>query len=450
MEAQLEQLGDQRVRLTVPVPAGEVKHAVDHAAHDLAERVKVPGFRAGKVPPEVLRSRIGKERLYSEAVESHISNWFWSAARGSRLRPARSPDFSYELPASDEQDWVFTAEFPVQGPVAPADWHELEVPRVAVEVDEEFVGAGLEALQETVATLSRVEGRPARTGDVAVVDIISDAGPGQRDYVVELGGERLVDEIEAGVRDLVPGESRQVAWDVSEGVKRYATVTLKELFEKVLPPLDDELARAASEFETLEALRVDVEARIRMLLEGEAESRFRSDAVDELVKASNVEPAELVVEVRTRELLNAFLRRLESSGIDAAAYLQMSGISGAELERTLWAEATQSIGRELVLEGVADRLGLEVTDEDIRAELRESGESDAEIEEFLASGLADRVRHDLRLRQAVDRIAAEVKPISPELAEARERLWTPEKEAAGGPEKKLWIPGSSTNEGVVG
>jgi hypothetical protein len=102
-----------------------------------------------------------------------------------------------------------------------------------------------------------------------------------------------------------------------------------------------------------------------------------------------------------------------------------------------------------VLEGAADRLGLEVTDDDIRAELRESGESDEEIDEFLASSLADRARHDLRLRLAVDRIAAEVKPISRELAEARERLWTPDKDAAGAPEKKLWTPGSSKDEGVV-
>src|SRR5580704_14359937 len=129
MDARLEQLDDQRVRLTVPVPAGEVRHAVSHAAHDLAERVKIPGFRAGKVPAEVLVSRIGKERLYSEAVESHISNWFWSAARVSRLRPAASPDFAYELPTSDERDWIFTAEFPVQGPAEPADWRELEIPR---------------------------------------------------------------------------------------------------------------------------------------------------------------------------------------------------------------------------------------------------------------------------------------------------------------------------------
>jgi trigger factor len=448
MDAQVEQLDGYRVRLTVDVPAGEVKHAVAHAAQDLAERVKVPGFRAGKVPAEVLVSRVGKERLFSEAVESHISSWFWSAARGSRVRPAETPNFAYELPTSDENDWIFTAEFPVQAPAEPADWRELEIPRFEAEVSEELVTAGLEALQGTVASLSNVEGRSARPGDVAVVDVISDGGPGQRDYVVELGSERLVDEIEEGIRDLAPGESQQVSWGLSDSSERSATVTLKQLFEKVLPPLDDELARAASEFDTLEELRRSIEQRIRTLLEEEVESRFRSDAIDELVSASKVKPAELVVEVRTRELLSAFLRQLDARGIDPNAYLQMAGISGAELQKTLWAEAAHSIGRELVLEGAADKLGIVVSDDDIRGELREGGESDEEIDEFLASGLADRIRHDLRLRRAVDRIASEVKPISKELAAARERLWTPEKEAAAAPEKTLWTPGSK-DEGVV-
>src|SRR5579863_293434 len=187
MSTQIERLDGERVRLRVDVPAGEVKHAVSHAANDLAERVKVPGFRAGKVPTEVLVSRIGKERLYSEAIESHISSWFWSAARVQRLRPSQAPDFAYELPRNDDEDWVFTAEFPVQGPVEPMDWSGLEVPKLEVEVSDDLIASGLTALQGTVASLSPVDDRPAREGDVVVVDVIADGGAGQRDYVVELG-----------------------------------------------------------------------------------------------------------------------------------------------------------------------------------------------------------------------------------------------------------------------
>src|ERR1700759_841632 len=129
MESQVEELAGDRVRLTVEVSADDVQHAVAHATHDLAERVKIPGFRRGKVPTPVLVSRVGKERLYSEAVESHIGTWFWSAARRSRVRPVEQPSYDYELPENDDEAWKFTAEFAVQQHPEPADWTQLEVPK---------------------------------------------------------------------------------------------------------------------------------------------------------------------------------------------------------------------------------------------------------------------------------------------------------------------------------
>jgi trigger factor len=448
MEAQLERLEGDRVRLTVEVPPGEVHHAVEHATHDLAGRVKVPGFRAGKVPEQVLVSRIGKQRVYTEAVESHIGGWFRSAARTRRVRPAEPPSFDYELPTTAERSWTFTAEFPVQPAVEPADWTELEVPRMEVTVreDDELVEAELSVLQEISAPLAPVEGRPARPGDVAVVDIISRDGTGQRDYVVELGTRRLVGEIEAGILNLEPGRDRQVSWERGDDATQTATVTLKELHEKVLPPLDDQVARAASEFDTLDELRADIVRRVTELLEREAESQFRLRAVDALIRASDVAPAPLAVEWRTEELITAFLRQLDAQGIDPAAYLRMMGVTGEQLERRFWEEAAGSIARELVLEGVADKLEIEVTDDDIRSDLLDEGEDEEEIDEFIAAGGADRVRQDLRLRRAVDRIVAEVKPISPELAEARESIWTPGKEQGASPEKTLWVPGSVDKE----
>jgi trigger factor len=443
METQLEQLEGDRARLTVEVPADDVHHAVEHATHDLAERVRVPGFRPGKVPRPVLISKIGKQRVYTEAIESHIGSWFWSAAARERARPADQPEFQYELPTSDSEAWSFTAEFAVQAKPEPADWTALEVPKRDVEVPEEVLTSQLEGMQRIAAELSPVEGRTAREGDVAVVDIVSDEGA-SRDLVVELGSERLVEEIENGILRRLVGETTDVTWELGDGSMRGASVTLKELFEKVLPPLDDELARATSEFDTLEELRADLEGTIREQLEDEAEGDFRQAAVDELVKASKVEPAGLVVEVRTRELLSAFIRNFEARGIDAAAYLQATGVSPAALEQRLREEARQSIARELVLEAVVDRLGIEVTDDEIREQLREQGEDDKDIEEFIDAGGADRVRNDLRMKKAVDRIAEEVKPIAPELAEARESIWTPDKgEPAAGKETKLWTPGSA-------
>jgi trigger factor len=441
MATQVEQLADDRVRLTVDVPAHDVHHAVEHAANDLAQNVRIPGFRKGKVPRPLLVQRIGKERLYAEAVESHIGGWFWNAATRARVNPIAQPEYEYELPSSESDDWSFSATVEVQPKPEPADWTTLEVPRQEAEVPTEAVDAELETLQRIAGELIPVEGRPARDGDTVVVDLVADDGTAQRDCVLELGSERLVEEIENGIRGLSAGESREIAYELADGSTRKATVVLKELKERVLPPLDDELAKAASEFDTFDALRTEIEERLTGEIADELEGLFRAAAVDELVRATNFMPTGPLVELRTRELLNGLARSLQQRGIDANTYLQVTGQSPEELEQRLRAEATMSVARELVLEAVADKLGIEVIDDEIREELRAAGEDDEDIEEFIAQGGADSVRGDIRLKKALDRVAADVKPIAPDLHEARESIWTPEKEQpAEAP--KLWTPGS--------
>jgi trigger factor len=440
MAAQVQELTENKVKLTVDVPAHDMHHAVEHAANDLAATVRIPGFRKGKVPMPLLLQRIGKDRLYAEAVESHIGGWFWNAAASARVNPIAQPEYEYDLP-SDSSDWSFSATVEVQPKPEPADWTTLEVPKHEAEVPEEAVQAELEMLQRIAAEIVPVEGRPAQDGDTVVVDLIAEDGSAQRDYVVELGSERLVEEIENGIRGLATGESREIAYELADGTRRAATVAVKELKERVLPPLDDELAKAGSEFDTLSDLRSDIEGRLRAQIDDELDGLFRAAAIDELVRASNFQAAGPLVEARTRELLNGLARSLQQRGVDADSYLQLTGQTPEVLEQRLRAEASMSVSRELVLEAVADKLGIQVKDDEIAEELRVAGESDEDIAEFIEQGGADRVRDDIRLKKALDRIAAEVTPIAPDLHEARESIWTPEKEQA--PDApKLWTPGT--------
>ena len=428
-------------RLQISVPPETVADFEDQAAKKYASQVNLPGFRKGKAPMPLLVQRIGRDRIYAEAVDSHIGSWFWNAAARSRVQPVEQPRYEYDLPSSDKQDWRFTAEFAVQPKPEPADWTQLEVPKPEIEVPEEVVQAHLEELQHTAGELVPVDGRPAQDGDTVVVDLVAEDGQAQRDYVVEVGGARLVEEIENAIRGLGVGESREVVYELGEGSRRQATVTVNEIKVKVLPPLDDEVALATSEFSTLDELRRDLEQRIREQLEEEAEGQFRAAALDELVKATGVQPAGPLVEARTRELVTGLARSLQARGIDANTYLQVTGQTPELLEQRLRAEAAQSVARELVLEAVADKLGLEVSDDEIREELRTAGEADSDIDAFVAEGGADRVRDDLRMKKALDRVAAEVTPISPDLHEARESIWTPEQDRPAA-DTKLWTPAS--------
>jgi trigger factor len=446
MATQVEELPDNKVRLTVEVPQEDLEHAVEHATSDLADSVKVPGFREGKVPPEVLQARLGRERIFKEAVESHIGGWFMNAAATTRIRPIAAPEYDYELPTSEDEEFQFTATVPVQPKPEPADWTELEVPYAEPEIPEGLIDQELEELRASVAELAPVEGRPARTGDVLVVDALDEAGEGQRDLVVELGSGRLVEEIERALTGASQGETKEVEFELADGSTGTAKVEVKELKEKVLPPLDDELAKAASEFDTLEELRADIERRIQEVLEEEAETQFRSAAVDRLVEASNVQVGGPLVEARTRELLNGLGRSLERRGISAEAYFQLSGQTADQLVERMGAEAALSVARELVLEAVADQLGLEVSDEEIEELIREQAElqgddADEAIKQVFSDDRQEALRGDLRLRKALDRVAAEAKRVPVEVARAREEIWTPDKETPK-TETKLWTPGS--------
>jgi trigger factor len=448
VQTQVEELGGDRVRLTVEVPSAEVKHAVEHAASDLAGSLKIPGFRKGKVPMPVLISRVGKERLMSEAVDSHIGGWFWNAAAGSRIRPVTQPEYDYELPSSSEDAFAFTAEVGVQPKADPADWTTLEVPAEEPDVPAELVDHELEALRSSVAELVPVDGRGAREGDALVIDADVDGsdGEGQRDLVVTLGAGRLLPDLEAGIAGMTIGETKDIEYALPEGETSTARVTVKELKEPVLPPLDDELARAASEFDTLDELRGDIEARLRAQIEDELEGAFRGAAVDALVEESGIEVSDALVESRAGNLIRAFLNGLERRGISLETYLAISGETAEQIQQRMVEDAQRSLARELVLEAVAERLGIEVSDDELRAFIREQAElADEEdpesvVEQVWHSGRHETLRTDLRLRAALDRVASEVKRISPELASAREKLWTPGQEKPEGA-SKLWTPG---------
>jgi trigger factor len=245
---------------------------------------------------------------------------------------------------------------------------------------------------------------------------------------------------------MTEGEQKTVDLELADGRTGTVDVTVKEIKEKVLPDADDELARSVSEFETIAELRADVEARLREQLEAELDAGFRADALDALVDASTIEGAEPLVERRAAALATTLVRSLERQGVSFETYLSATGQTAEAVQAGARAEADRAIRRELVLETVADEQGIEVSDEEIEEAIRgEAAVADEDPEEAIRlvrehRGF-DRLRNDLRMRKALDEVVSGVKRIPVELAKAREKLWTPEKEK-GGTGMKIWTPGS--------
>jgi len=446
LKTSVQELPESRVRLEVEVPEEHVKHAIEHAASDLAGTMKIPGFRRGKVPLPVVVARVGRDALWQEAVKSHIEGWFWSAAATSGIKPVSNPELELgDQPAGDE-GFRFTATVAVVPKPDLPDWTALEVASPEPEVPAEVVDAEIDALRATIAELVPVADRSARPGDTVVLDLAGKET--HRDYVVEMGSEQLLEEIDEALVGMSAGETKAVDFELVDGRKESVEVTVKEIKEKLLPAGDDELARAASEFDTLAELRADIEARLREQLEAELDVLFREAAVDVLVAGSTFDAKALepLVEGRTRELVGGLVRSLERRGITVETYLTATGQTQEQVIARMRAEADRSLRRELALEAVAGRAEIEVSDEEVERVIREQAqEAEEDPDEAVARlrehGAFEQLRGDLRLKKALDEVAAGAKRIPVELARAREKLWTPGKEK-GPVETKLWTPGS--------
>ena len=444
VKTKVEELPESRVRLDVEVPEEDVAHAFEHAATDMAESLRLPGFRKGKAPVPVVVARVGREAVWQEALRGHLDSWFWSAAETSGIRPVASPEVEFDGLPDDGGTFKFSATVAVMPKPEVADWTTLEVPFAEAEVPAEAVDAELDRLRDTVAELAPVEDRAVREGDTVVLDILGEGVPPQRDYVTEVGADRLVNEIDDALPGMDRGATKSVDIQGAEG-ELPVDVTVKEIKEKVLPEADDELARSASEFETLEELRAEIESRLLEQLTEELEIRFREAAVDARAKATEVETGEAHNERPTAELWSGIARSLQMRGISTETYLTMTGQSADEVVARLRAEAEQSLARELVLDAAASKLGVEVPDDEIDELIESQSEEGDDIEEskrlLQENGGYERIRADLRLKKALDEIVAGVKRIPVELAAARDKLWTPEKEKEG-TKMNIWTPGS--------
>jgi trigger factor len=460
METTVKELPESRVRVEVGVDPKDVDARIAETAERLGRDLKIPGFRKGKVPPEMVVQRLGREAVLTEALESSLGDWYERAMLDSGVSPVGDPKLDLtELPAEGEP-LRFAIEVAVRPEAKLGDYKGLDVGRAEPEVPKEAVDAELDRLREAFAKLNPVE-RKAKQGDVLLIDYEGkvDAEPFEggsaKDYLLELGAGRVLPELEQALADAEPGDERKATVTFPEdypgeevaGKTAEFELQVREVREKELPELDDSFAAEASEFETLEELRGHVEDRIREALEQQVAERFREAALDAAVEKAKVELPDAVVAARAEEMWRRVERSLQRRGMDPEAYLKVQGKSREELITEARPEAERALKREAVLQAVADAEGIEITDEDLLQALtpppghedHDHPEPAEALEQLRQTGREDLLKEDLRLRRALEVIAEQAKPIPLSQAEAREQIWTPEKER----EEKgsLWTPG---------
>jgi trigger factor len=465
------ELGDSRVRLQVEVPPGELEGRLAQKARQLGRELKLPGFRRGKVPAPLVIQRIGREVVLEEAVRDTLSSWYSAAIETSGIVPVGDPQLDLgELPPQGEA-LEFSIEIGVLPKAQLGEYRGLEVPRREPEVGEDQVQQEIEAMRERLARLETAE-RPAAEGDFVVVDYVGSlaagdpSGRGQqwvpfaggegRDQLVELGGGNLIPGFEEALIGASAGETRTalLTFPADYGNEELAgrdasfELTVKEVKRKELPDVDDDFAIDAG-FDDVEELREDIHGRLLEVEESRIESEFRQAALDAAVAQASINVTPELVSARAREMWERMLHSLAHRGISREAYLQIIGRDEPEILSEMEPDAELALRREAVITAVVQAEGITAGDDELLQALEPSAERE-EIEpgkllaDLREAGRLDEVREDLTARKAIDLIAAAARPIPVAQAQARERLWTPEKVPAQAEEAsaagRLWTP----------
>jgi trigger factor len=464
MQTTVTELPDSKVKIDVAVDADVLATRLDRAAKALAGEMKMPGFRKGKVPPQLVIQRVGREAVLEEALRGSLPEWYEQALLESGVTPVGDPKLDVgDLPAEGEE-LRFSIEVGVRPKAELGDYRGLEVGRAELEVPDEAVQSELDRLREGFASLSPVE-RAAAPGDSLLIDFEGTIdgepfeGSQSKDFLIELGSEGLLPEFDAALAGVSAGEEREVEVTFPEdhrpeelaGKTAKFDVTVKEVREKDLPDLDDEFAAEASEFDTLDELRDNIRGRISEAFERRAEAEFREAAVEAAAAEAKIDIPRDLVHARAHEMWDRIERQLAARGIDPQAYAQMQGKDRHDLINDAEGDAEKALRREAVLEAVADAEGIEPTEQDLLEALGPGeGKNDPKrlLDRLREAGRDGVLRDEVRMRKAVDVIADSAKPIPIEQAEAREKIWTPDKEEADESEAgeakpgELWTPGS--------
>ena len=465
VQTKVTELPDSRVRLDAEVPSEEIESRLQRTATALGRELKLPGFRQGKVPAAMVIQRMGRESVLEQAVRDSLPEWYEEAILRSGVSTVGDPKLDLtELPGAGEP-LSFSIEVGTTPRAKLGRYRELEVGRREPEVPPEAVQAELDRLRDSFARLDSVE-RPAEQGDHLVVDFVGRVdgeefkGGQARDYMLELGGGRLVEGFEEQLVGASAGDARTVEVDFPEDYQaeelqgRRATfdVEVKDVKRKELPGLDDDFASEASEFDTLDELRADIEHKLEHAQEHTIEDEFREAAVDAAAAEADLTLPDDLVLARAEEMWERTERMLAAQGISAETYLQASGKTREEMIEQARDDAATQLSREAVLEAVAEAEGIEVSDEELLEVLERSAErGQVKPPKLLArlkeTGRDIALRRDLRLRKAVEVIAESAVAIEAGKAAAREKIWTPEKQRKEEGSSQLWTPGSGPPPG---
>jgi trigger factor len=388
LKIEKELLEDHQIKLNVEIDADPFEKAKRQAARKIAKQVKVPGFRPGKAPYNVILRQVGESAIVEEAMEFLIDDIYPKVLKEADVKPY-GPGSLEKVESLDPPSFHFV--IPLAPEVELGDYKALELAYEVPEVTEEEIDQEIATLLQQQAITEKSE-EPAIEGDRVFFQVSADRAEVTEGEEANIIPERFnsviveaKDEDEnqwpfpgfsANLKGMSIDESKDIIYTYSEdhddeelqGVEAVFHVMVTNIQKVTLPELDDEFAKAASDFDTLDELKADIKERLVGQKQYEYDSEYNSQVVETLVEQSTIKSPPQMLEDEKKEMLSNLEYRLSQQGINLELYLQIRGITEEELEEEMAPMAENRIKRGLVLAEIAQVENLQVDQQQLAAE----------------------------------------------------------------------------------
>jgi trigger factor len=393
----VEELSPTKVRLSVEVPFSELKPSLDKAYKEVARQVRIPGFRPGRVPPQIIDQRVGRAAVLEQAINDAMPDLYTKAVSESEVRALGQPEVEITK-LDDGEELTFTAEVEVRPAFEVPELGELSVTVDNALVSVDDVEEYLTSLRERFASLKSVQ-RAAESGDFVSIDLsaaidgkqVEDAQASGISY--EVGSGSVMDGLDEAITGLSAGESTNFRGELtggdSEGEEADITVTVHSVKVKELPEMDDDFAQLASEFDTLGEFRADTRRQMERMRQMQQASQARDRALDVLLAAVDIPLPEGYVNHELQHARESVDDQLKRAGVSLPDYLESISQSEDQFKSDLEQQSRKTVKAGLVLDEIARAEDLEVTQTDLEAFIVEQAQRYNVAPDALAKQLVD-------------------------------------------------------------
>ena len=419
MSLKVEKLEGGMAKLTIEVSAEEFKKAIETAYNKNKKKIQMPGFRAGKVPRNMIEKMYGKGVFYEDAANEIIPGAYEKAFNECEEEIVSTPEIDV-VQAEEGKPFIFTAEVALKPEVTLGKYKDIEIDKIEVEVTEEEINETIERERKNSARTITVEDRPVKDEDIVTIDfegfvddVAFDGGKGE-DFDLTIGSHSFIDTFEEQLIGKNIGDDVEVNVTFPEtyhvddlkGKPALFKVKIKGIKENELPELDDDFASEVSEYDTFEEYKKSVEDHLKEKKADEAKTKKEDAVIAAIIEDAKMDIPEAMLKTEQRSIVRDFSERLQMQGMNIDQYYMYTGTNEEQMMEQVKEQAERRIKTRLVCEAVVDAEKIEVSEEELDAELKKIAdqyglELDKVKNEFMDEERIKEFKKDIAIQKAI-------------------------------------------------